>query len=70
MKNVKDFFWKPEMTVNECVDSFDSLGYQAVELNEAAKVVMKMKRDGAKIFLTFTSNMATSGLRGFFFTTY
>jgi len=25
-----------------------------------------MKRDGAKIFLTFTSNMATSGLRGFF----
>jgi deoxyhypusine synthase len=66
MKKVKDFFWKPEMTIKECVDSFDSLGYQAVELSEAANVVMKMKRDGAKIFLTFTSNMATSGLRGFF----
>ncbi len=25
-----------------------------------------MKKDGAKIFLTFTSNMVTSGLRGFF----
>jgi len=54
------------MTISELVDSFGNLGYQAIELNEAAKVVLKMKRNGAKIFLTFTSNMATSGLRGFF----
>ena len=54
------------MTVEECVDSFGSLGYQAIELHEAEKVVLKMKRSGAKVFLTFTSNMATSGLRGFF----
>ena len=40
--------------------------YQATELNEASKVILKMKRQGAKIFLTFTSNMVTSGLRGFF----
>ena len=66
MKKVKDFFWKPGMSVEECVDSFDSLGYQAVELNEASNVILKMKRSGAKIFLTFTSNMVTSGLRGFF----
>ena len=66
MKKVKDFIWTPSITVEEMVDSFGSLGYQAVELSEAAKVVMKMKRTGAKIFLTFTSNMVTSGLRGFF----
>ena len=66
MKKVKDFQWKPNMTVEEMVDSFGNLGYQAVELSEAAKVVLKMKRSGAKIFLTFTSNMVTSGLRGFF----
>ena len=66
MKKVKDFLWKPGMTVEECVDSFGSLGYQSIELNEAVKVVLKMKRSGAKIFLTFTSNMTTSGLRGFF----
>ena len=66
MKKVKDFLWKPNMSVEDCVDSFGSLGYQAVELNEAVKVVLKMKRSGAKIFLTFTSNMVTSGLRGFF----
>ena len=66
MKTVKDFIWKPEMSVEEVVDSFGSLGYQAIELNEAVKVVLKMKRSGAKVFLTFTSNMVTSGLRGFF----
>jgi len=54
------------MTVEELVDSFGNLGYQSIELNEATKVVLKMKRSGAKIFLTFTSNMVTSGLRGLF----
>ena len=66
MKKVKDFIWTPNMTVSEMVGSFGNLGYQAVELAEAEKVVLKMKRSGAKIFLTFTSNMVTSGLRGFF----
>jgi len=66
MKKVKDFFWEPGMSIERCVDSFGSLGYQAVELNEAMKVVLKMKRSCAKVFLTFTSNMVTSGLRGFF----
>mgnify|MGYP003975894163 CR=1 FL=1 len=66
MKKVKDFIWKPEMSVEELLDSFSSLGYQATELNEAAEVIMKMKRDGVKVFLTFTSNMVTSGLRGLF----
>lgn len=66
MKKVKDFKWKPNMTIRELVDTFGDLGYQAIELSEAEKVILKMKRDGAKIFLTFTSNMVTSGLRGFF----
>jgi len=66
MKKVKDFLWTNNMTVDFLIDKFGSLGYQASELNEASKVILKMKRSGAKIFLTFTSNMVTSGLRGFF----
>lgn len=66
MKKVKDFLWKPGMSVSSLVDGLGNLGYQAIELNEAVKVVLKMKRANAKIFLTFTSNMVTSGLRGFF----
>ena len=66
MRKVKDFLWKPEMTVEQLTDSFGPLGYQATELSNAIEVVLKMRNSGAKIFLTFTSNMATSGLRGFF----
>ena len=66
MKTVKDIFWKPGKTVSELMDDFSSLGYQAAELNAARDVVLKMHRSGVKTFLTFTSNMVTSGLRGFF----
>lgn len=66
MKKVKDFTWKPNMTVTEMTDLFGNLGYQAAELSEAINVVLKMKKSNSKIFLTFTSNMVTSGLRGFF----
>ncbi|MBT6690642.1 deoxyhypusine synthase family protein [archaeon] len=66
MKKIKDFQYKPDMTVTELVDSFGSLGYQSIELHEATKIFLKMKRENCKIFLTFTSNMVTSGLRGLF----
>jgi len=66
MKTVKDLKYKPGMTVSQLVDDFGSLGYQSIELNKASDVVMKMKQEGAKIYLTFTSNMVTTGLRGFF----
>jgi deoxyhypusine synthase len=66
MRKVKDFNWKPGMLVSELVDSYSTLGYQSIELAQAQKVILKMKRANAKIFLTFTSNMITSGLRGFF----
>ena len=66
MKKVKDFLWNENMTISELVDKFGNLGFQAIELNQAKDVVLKMKKAGAKVFLTFTSNMVTSGLRGFF----
>jgi len=66
MKKVKDILWEPGMSVEALVNSFGSVGYQATELSESVEVILKMKRSGAKIFLTFTSNMVTSGLRGFF----
>lgn len=66
METVEDFKWKKGMKVEELVGSFKSLGFQSIELARAAEVIVKMKKDSAKIFLTFTSNMVTSGLRGFF----
>jgi len=66
MKYVSDFKWKKGMTVKDMVGKLGEIGFQSVELNKAAEVIVKMKKDSAKIFLTFTSNMVTSGLRGFF----
>lgn len=54
------------MTVGELVKHFGAIGYQSVELARAKETIVKMKRAGSKIFLSFTSNMVTAGLRGFF----
>ena len=66
MEYVKDFQYKPNITVKELVDQYQNMGYQSIELRRAAEVIVRMKKNNAKTFLTFTSNMVTSGLRGFF----
>ena len=63
---IKDFQWEKGMTVRDFTEKLGSVGYQSIEIKKAAHAMAKMKREGAKIFLTFTSNMVTSGLRGFF----
>lgn len=64
--NVEDFKWNKGMSVKELVNKYSHVGFQSVELSKASDVIIKMKKNSAKIFLTFTSNMVTSGLRGFF----
>jgi len=66
METVHDFIWNEGMKVHDFVEKIGKVGFQGVELDRASNVVIKMKKEGAKIFLTFTSNMVTSGLRGFF----
>jgi deoxyhypusine synthase len=66
MQFVKDFRWKQGMSAEELADSIGATGFQGVEMGKAVETIIKMKKDGAKIFLTFTSNMVTSGLRGLF----
>jgi len=63
---VKDFKWEYAKPIRKYVDEAASIGFQSVELAKASDVIIKMKKNSAKIFLTFTSNMVTSGLRGFF----
>lgn len=66
MKKVKDLRWKKGIDVSTLVESLGCVGFQASEMKKATDVIIKMKKNGAKIYLTFTSNMVTSGLRGFF----
>ncbi|MDD5178286.1 MAG: deoxyhypusine synthase family protein [Candidatus Nanoarchaeia archaeon] len=54
------------MTVSSLVERIGSIGFQGTEIGKAVDTILKMKKSGSKIFLTFTSNMVTSGLRGLF----
>lgn len=60
---VKGFALKPGITAEELVAAYSSLGFQASHLGKAARVVEKMQREKATIFLAFTSNMVSCGLR-------
>ncbi len=66
MEYVKDFKWKKGMQVCQLVDMLRNVGFQSIELSKATDTIIKMKKVGATTYLTFTSNMVTSGLRGFF----
>jgi deoxyhypusine synthase len=66
MEFVKDLKWKQGISVKELVEQYKHVGFQSITLYNASNTMAKMKIEEAKIFLTFTSNMVTSGLRGFF----
>lgn len=66
MEYTKDFLWKENLTVAELVKNYGNIGFQGYELKRASDLIVKMKKEGAKIYFSFTSNMITSGLRGFF----
>ena len=45
-------------------ESLAHCGFQATNIATAADIIEKMQKEKATIFLTFTSNMVASGLRG------
>lgn len=53
----KDFDFK------EFLKAYSTTGIQASKLGSAIEIVKAMKREKAKIFLSFTSNMVSSGIR-------
>ncbi|MEM4500353.1 MAG: deoxyhypusine synthase [Candidatus Woesearchaeota archaeon] len=66
MEFIKDLQIYRGITVKELIQQYESLGFQGSELFKGAKIIRNMISENAKIFLTFTSNMTTSGLRGLF----
>ncbi len=63
---IKDFRYSEGMKVADLVEQLEKCGFTSSKVYEATEIIKKMKRDGAKIVFTFTSNMVTSGLRGLF----
>ncbi|MEM3362076.1 MAG: deoxyhypusine synthase family protein [Candidatus Anstonellaceae archaeon] len=63
---IKGFFPSPSLSLREYIENLKDVGLQASELYKAAKIIKEIRREKATIFLTFTSNMVTSGLRDIF----
>ncbi len=55
-----------DITIGEFLKNIRHTGFQATNLGRAVEIIDRMKRDDATIFLSFTSNMASSGLRDVF----
>jgi deoxyhypusine synthase len=65
-ENVKGMPPTKDMTVKQLVDSMKNVGFQATHIYDAVKLIKKMRSEKATIFLSFTSNMVSSGLREYF----
>ena len=65
-QEIKDMKIDNSTTVKELVQQFTHGGYQAHNVGLAAEILSEAKRKNAFTFLSFTSNMTASGLRGVF----
>lgn len=62
-EEVKGYDFRGDFDLEEMLESYATTGFQASHLSEAIEIVKQMREDNAKIFLTFTSNIISSGLR-------
>ncbi len=62
-QEVKGYDFRGEFDISEMLESYGTTGFQATHLKEAIEIVKEMRENDAKIFLTFTSNIVSSGLR-------
>lgn len=62
-EKVEGYDFRGEFDFEEMLDSYGKTGFQASHLKEAIDLVKEMQQEDAKIFLTFTSNIISSGLR-------
>lgn len=62
-EEVKGYDFRGEFNFEEMLESYGTTGFQASHLKEAIDIVKQMREENSKIFLTFTSNIISSGLR-------
>jgi deoxyhypusine synthase len=60
---IKGYNFDGKFDINKFFDSFKDTGFQATNLGCAIELVRKMQEERVRIFLGFTSNMASCGVR-------
>lgn len=64
--SVQGYDFDKSVDFSKLIDSFASTGFQATHLSRAIGIINKMRKDKAFIYLGYTSNMVSSGLRDVF----
>ena len=59
-------FKAEDVTKLDAGEMLADCGFQATNVGRAIETIRKMRKENAKVILTFTSNMVASGLRGIF----
>lgn len=65
-ENVKGYDFNEGVDFDKLLDSYGNIGMQATNLGKAINIIKKMRREEAFIYLGYTSNLVTSGLRDIF----
>ena len=63
IKKIKGFQLKKDLKVNELLENYNSIGFQASHIGKAVDILKQIKKDKAELYLACTSNMVSSGLR-------
>ena len=64
--SVKGPDFNKEINLDNLIDSYATIGAQATNLGRAIEIIKEMREQKAFIYLGYTSNMVTSGLRDIF----
>ncbi|GAB7013044.1 deoxyhypusine synthase [Halolamina salina] len=60
---VRGYDFRGEFDLGEMLEAYATTGFQATHLAEAVDIAKQMREEDAKIYLTLTSNIISSGLR-------
>ncbi len=63
---IKGYDFNQGIDYEKILASFSSTGFQASQLSKAIEIIKKMRKEKCTIYLGYTSNMVTSGLRDIF----
>ncbi len=63
---IKGYDFDKGVNYGEIIDSFSSTGFQASHFSKAISIINEMIKENSFIFLGYTSNMVSSGLRDIF----
>lgn len=64
--SIKGYDFDSGVDYDKLIDSFTSTGFQATHFAKAISIIDKMIKEKATIYLGYTSNLVTSGLRDIF----